>query len=576
MPIQPTYPGVYIEELASGVHTITGVATSITAFIGRAQRGPTDSPVTIFSFGDYERNFGGLWNLSTMSFAVRDFFLNGGSQAIIVRVYSAPTTNGSQNGYASIQLPADTTDLTNILELRASSPGEWGNNLEVAIDYKTRDQNSPSPDQLLFNITISEIVNNSVKTSEKFFNVTLDKSKGGYLPRVLEQNSNLIRVRQQNDDEQGNYILPTTRPLPTADINPQSPPSSPLSPPFSPPIAAEGFFGGDDGANISDEELFQGRIVNGVQEDMQATKKGIYALEQADLFNLLCIPPYTASDPGITLGDTDRPTDVTADLITNAVKYCNYRRAMMIIDSRSTWNDAAGAGKEFSALIYPPSLSDDIRSNAAIFFPRIKQPNILVKNEIEEFVPCGMIAGTFARTDAQRGVWKAPAGIEAGLNGLTEFTVPLTDNENGQLNQIGLNCLRAFPIYGNIIWGARTVDGADQLASDWKYIPVRRTALFIEESLLRGTKWVVFEPNDEPLWGQIRLNIGAFMHDLFRKGAFQGKTPKDAYLVKCDSETTTQNDINSGIVNILVGFAPLKPAEFVMIQIQQLAGQIET
>jgi phage tail sheath protein FI len=152
----------------------------------------------------------------------------------------------------------------------------------------------------------------------------------------------------------------------------------------------------------------------------------------------------------------------------------------------------------------------------------------------------------------------------------------MTDDENGKLNRIGINCLRSFPVYGNVIWGARTMDGADELASDWKYIPVRRTALFIEESLYRGTKWVVFEPNDEPLWSQIRLNIGAFMHDLFRKGAFQGKTPKEAYLVKCDSETTTQNDINSGIVNILVGFAPLKPAEFVIIQIQQLAGQIDT
>jgi len=154
--------------------------------------------------------------------------------------------------------------------------------------------------------------------------------------------------------------------------------------------------------------------------------------------------------------------------------------------------------------------------------------------------------------------------------------VPLTDMENGELNKLGINCLRAFPVYGMLVWGARTLNGADELASEWKYTPVRRTALFIEESLYRGTKWIVFEPNDESLWAQIRLNIGAFMHNLFRQGAFQGKTPSEAYMVKCDKETTTQNDINSGIVNILVGFAPLKPAEFVMIKIQQLAGQIET
>jgi hypothetical protein len=153
--------------------------------------------------------------------------------------------------------------------------------------------------------------------------------------------------------------------------------------------------------------------------------------------------------------------------------------------------------------------------------------------------------------------------------------VKLTDDENGQLNQLGINCLRTFPVAGSVVWGARTLRGADQLADEYKYVSVRRTALFIEESLYRGTQWVVFEPNDEPLWAQIRLNIGAFMHNLFRQGAFQGTTPQDAYFVKCDKETTTQNDIDRGIVNILVGFAPLKPAEFVVIKIQQIAGQIE-
>jgi phage tail sheath protein FI len=152
----------------------------------------------------------------------------------------------------------------------------------------------------------------------------------------------------------------------------------------------------------------------------------------------------------------------------------------------------------------------------------------------------------------------------------------ITDLENSGLNPLGINALRNFPIFSNVCWGARTLDGADQQASEWKYIPVRRTALFIEESLYQALKWVVFEPNDEPLWAQIRLNVGAFMQSLFRQGAFQGRTPREAYFVKCDRETTTQNDINQGIVNIIVGFAPLKPAEFVVIKIQQMAGQIET
>jgi len=189
--------------------------------------------------------------------------------------------------------------------------------------------------------------------------------------------------------------------------------------------------------------------------------------------------------------------------------------------------------------------------------------------------PCGIVAGIYSRTDAQRGVWKAPAGTEASVNGITSLGFNLNDPENGTLNPKAINCLRSFPVYGSVVWGARTLAGNDQRGSEWKYVPVRRLALFIEESLYRGTQWVVFEPNDEPLWSQIRLNVGAFMNDLFRRGAFQGKSPRDAYFVKCDSETTTQNDINRGIVNILVGFAPLKPAEFVILKIQQMAGQLQ-
>jgi uncharacterized protein len=186
------------------------------------------------------------------------------------------------------------------------------------------------------------------------------------------------------------------------------------------------------------------------------------------------------------------------------------------------------------------------------------------------------MAGLYARTDSARGVWKAPAGMEASLANVQKLDYKLSDPENGALNPLAINCLRTFTGYGNVAWGARTLYGEDQRGSEWKYVPIRRLALYLEESLYRGTKWVVFEPNDEPLWAQIRLNIGAFMHSLFRQGAFQGKSPRDAYLVKCDAETTTQDDRNRGMVNILVGFAPLKPAEFVIIKIQQMAGQIQT
>jgi phage tail sheath protein FI len=214
--------------------------------------------------------------------------------------------------------------------------------------------------------------------------------------------------------------------------------------------------------------------------------------------------------------------------------------------------------------------------NAAVYFPRTFVPDALNDGRLRNLAPSGTLAGVYARTDAARGVWKAPAGTETSLRNVRDLAYVLTDPQNGTLNPLGINALRTFPVYGNVSWGARTLDGADQQASEWKYVPVRRFALFLEESLYRGTKWVVFEPNDEPLWAQIRLNVGAFMHNLFRQGAFQGTTPREAYLVKCDKETTTQTDIDNGVVNILVGFAPLKPAEFVIIKIQQLAGQIET
>jgi hypothetical protein len=299
-------------------------------------------------------------------------------------------------------------------------------------------------------------------------------------------------------------------------------------------------------------------------EGSQDNKTGLYALDKADLFNLLCIPPDA------------RDGDTLAAVYQTAMAYCKERRAMLIVDSPATWSAnkdtaAANAKAGLAAL----GLTGEASRNAALYFPRVLETDPLRDGQIDSFVPCGIVAGIMARTDTSRGVWKAPAGLDASINGIQGVNVNLNDAENGMLNPLGINCLRVFPSNGRVVWGARTLRGADQLADEWKYIPVRRTALFIEETLYRGTQWVVFEPNDEPLWAQIRLNIGAFMHNLFRQGAFQGTTPRDAYFVKCDKETTNQTDINSGIVNIVVGFAPLKPAEFVIIKLQQIAGQIE-
>ncbi len=200
----------------------------------------------------------------------------------------------------------------------------------------------------------------------------------------------------------------------------------------------------------------------------------------------------------------------------------------------------------------------------------------MLDGQLDTFVPCGIVAGVMARTDTQRGVWKAPAGLmrrqrHAGFAGQPQRCRKRhAESARDQLPPL-LPRLRAASSGARALCAARI-----NWPTNTNTVPVRRLALYIEESLYRGTQWVVFEPNDEPLWAQIRLNVGAFMHGLFRQGAFQGQTPKDAYFVKCDKETTPQDQINLGIVNIVVGFAPLKPAEFVVIKLQQMAGQIET
>ena len=284
---------------------------------------------------------------------------------------------------------------------------------------------------------------------------------------------------------------------------------------------------------------------------------GFYALDSVDLFNLMVLP-----------ADQDIDENEYLQLMGPASIYCKNKRAFLLIDAPQSWND--GDRPVATSIEVNQLRSLVVKDHSAVFYPRVQYSDRGMKKYIG---PSGLIAGLMARIDSTRGVWKAPAGIEADLRGVLDLEVNLTDKENGVLNKLGANCIRKFP-NGFVNWGARTMDGSDDIGSEWKYIPIRRLALFIEESLYRGTKWVVFEPNDEPLWAKIRLNIGVFMTRLFRQGAFQGSSPNKAFFVKCDGETTTQADINLGIVNIVVGFAPLKPAEFVIIKIQQIAGDL--
>jgi phage tail sheath protein FI len=500
-----TYPGVYIEEVKSQVHTITGVATSVAAFVGWANKGPIDQAALIFSFADFDRLFGGLNKDSYLGYAVQHFFANGGSSAYIVRLEAGATP-------ATVRLKD--SGAVDVLQIDTKNPGAWGRS--ISIDTKAR-----ATDPTRFRIAVSYTDPNGRITTESYENLSMNPANARFVESVVNNASQLIKAT---------VVTPTT-PV-------KSPPTDQTG------TAVNSGTAGEDGTILTvDLPAFKSALTN-------LTNGTDTRLDLVDLFNLFVVP-----------GETDATTINTLEA------YCKTRRALMIVDGAAPDNLGLTTGPT-NTIVSPSG------DNAAIYFPWLSAPDALNEGRPNLFPPSGFVAGVYSRIDASRGVWKAPAGIEAGLTSVTDVDVKLTDAQNGVLNPLGVNCIRSFPIYGIVVWGARTLAGADEIGSEWKYVPVRRMALFLEESLYRGTQWVVFEPNDEPLWSQIRLNLTAFMMSLFRQGAFQGTKPSDAFFVKCDKETTTQDDINKGIVNILVGFAPLKPAEFVVIKLSQIAGQV--
>jgi phage tail sheath protein FI len=516
MPVSVSYPGVYIEEIPSGVRTITGVATSVCAFAGWAQKGPVDRAELVLSWPDFERKFGGLDRRSLMSYSVYHFFNNGGQRAYIVRVVTEDAVNPADDAVAAA------VTLGAIMEVQAANPGAWGNNYAIVITHR-------SDDNSRFRLEVRDVSQNPRGVAvEAFENLSVLSSDSRYVTKVLEAGSALVTARVLDDTSgpPAETVIPASGEIPASAI----------------------LAGGEDGVVLEPNDAdFELAVLP------TGGSGGVYTLDRVDIFNLLCVP-----------GETNRP------MLQSLQGFCRERRAFLIADCEQS---AAVTLVEDGGL---DNLTGADAVNSAFYFPWVKAPDPLQENRPEEFPPCGFIAGLYARTDTNRGVWKAPAGTEASLSGVIGVAVPLTNDENGILNPQAVNCIRKLPVYGTVSWGARTLQGNDERGSEWKYIPVRRTALFIEESLFRGTQWVVFEPNDEPLWAQIRLNVGAFMNTLFRQGAFQGSSPREAYFVKCDKDTTTQSDIDRGVVNILVGFAPLKPAEFVIIKIQQIVGQIPT
>lgn len=727
----PTAPGVHVVEVPSGSRAISGLSTSLTAFVGPALRGPLDQPVTVASWPEYQARFGGLWRGSVAGQAVRHFFLNGGGRALVVRVanqdrlvleatpelravagfaalqvtvagggpvavtitamgadgralkkgdtaYEATVSvpldadpddalagatandvrlvtghgslsdappegthtgtpgpdgsvvveigNGVTEARAEVgvglrlrptpeasRLPAfdrlratvahgagagrfdleisavdaagtvlrqegqgadrpaytaKVTDLdagdpglaqaidaartgtatpialasvvgttpgerppvgstdgdadpagrrelllaTTVLWLRAADAGAWGNRIEAST---STDEAAPGT----FHLTVVELDDaGGVVDTERHHGVSADEDAPRAVGRLLELGSSRVRVEAVTGA--GERLAPL-RAGPTR------------------------FAGGRDGAAPRAADT----------TGAQGASSGLWALTRADVVNLVCVP----------LASWSTGTDLA--VWTTAAEVAERCRAVLLVDPPQEWSTPEAAADQ--ADTFP--LQN--HANAAVYYPRLRIPDPLAEGRPGEFPPCGVVAGVIARTDATRGLWKAPAGVDASLRGVTELAATLDDPRHGDLNRLGVNCLRTFPVYGRVVWGARTLRGSDLQASEWKYLPVRRLALYLEESLRRGTRWAVFEPNGPGLWSQLRLDIGGFLQQLFRQGAFAGSSAAEAYFVKCDSETTTAEDVERGLVNVVVGYAPLSPAEFVTIRLQQLAAQ---
>ena len=642
------HPGVYVQEVPSAVKPIEGVSTSTAGFVGVASKGPVPGftmpfggkpkPPLITSFTEYTRLFGGYRRDSFLTYAVQNFFDNGGKRAYIVRVVVAdhpqgagspppPDTHNAQ--LAAIALnDRETASSANLagsqpsLAVIANSPGAWGNSLGISIQPASVD-----PDN-----HFKLLVLDGGTVVEAYDDLSMDSNADGFVEDAVNGRSSHIMVRAtvpstvtniadarpQADptvglgNGYGTNLVNVTAPASlggqvavTATPNGDVPPTFNLAVSVGPnqvetfnrlsmdpglgnffarkvnsrsqyvKVASVAAF--DTNAGVpSGTQTFaypsSGPVSAGPGADGdpiekgdrhfigdEASGSGLYAFDSVADVNIIAIPGQGS------------------DLINStAMAYCKNRSlqdAFFVADlGVLTTSEAQQPGAvpnvndKNAARDFVKGLSTP-NDYGAIYYPwvRVSDPNGRGRNPTISLPPSGFITGLYARIDNSRGVFKAPAGTETGLAGALGLCADIGDSDQDSMNPIGLNVIRRFPIYGIVSWGTRT------LSTDaaWRYIPVRRMAIFLRASIYHGIQWAVFEPNDEPLWAELRLNIKSFMLTQFRAGAFQGSAPGDAFFVKCDSATTTQTDIDNGVVNILVGFAPLKPAEFVVLKLSQ-------
>ncbi|MEH0830379.1 MULTISPECIES: phage tail sheath family protein [unclassified Micromonospora] len=673
--LMPTYPGVYTKEQPSGARSVAGAATSIALFVGPTRSGIDNRPIRCLNYGDFERNFGGLYAKSSLSYSVLHFFANGGGQAFVLRL---PAKNAKP---AESALLRDATGSEKSITLTALSSGAASSLIFVEVDPFDIGANpfSTNHDKKRFNLTIidaltgraerfsnlttaagntrtADAVVNDPTTGSKLVKLTLDgtdadgpqatgsiykilKPTGGTFGEDVKLRMSVTRRDANGADDSTNSItdlavtvfdkdtIKPTTPLElvtrlVAALNKAirddpgqaaklggavvegavfeggtlmrlklTPPAGvvgsqrihdatvTIKDPSSGKSFSKEYIGTatppETLANPSRYQLGQkygsSQITapqNGLdgdahgQPDSVAFEKAIARLEKSDpFFNLLCLPDLvrpSAAKP------TDPHHENVATVYAEANRVCAKKFAFLLVDPPPDTVDVGSAEAWKTTKFLFSS------SHAGAWFPNVRVDDPLVPGAIMSHPPSGAIAGVIARTDSQVGVWQAPAGTDATLVGVYGPAVELSDEEHGLLNPISLNVIRRFPIYQTVAFGSRTVEGANVLGSQWKYIPVRRTANHILRSLSESLRWAVHKPNGEDLWSQLRVSCTAFMHGLFRQGAFKGTSAREAYFVACDASTTSPGDIEQGIVNIVVGFAPLKPAEFVVITLRQI------
>jgi phage tail sheath protein FI len=539
MSLTTSFPGIYIQELPSNAHTIAAAPTSVTVFVGYVHPFKTAASnfkraLEIFSFSDYERLFGGFYQSgaidATVAYAVNDFFLNGGTDAFVVGLQpqhyfdkDGNTTGPVEAANAVLAKSGGNGIQFNALEPTDSVP------MNVTINNVQADSAS--------HFNIADVIVTYGNQTEVYRKISLDKTNNpqNYLETRINGISALVTVTP-------GATYPTV---------------------FS-------------GSNFTETEKLAATAPSttvGVFDpaDFLSAFQADSSLDKLQVFNLLVVP-------GV----------VNNAVLSEALAFCERKLAFLIMDPPpedvadppTNWiGDFLGnTAGDTDGNIAPQS------SNGALYFPYLKSSNPITGLPSDPagtpftLPPSGFVAGIFARTDTNRGVWKAPAGLETTILDTTGVVDGgrMTDMRQGALNNIGVNCIRSFPGAGTVVFGSRTLVSANTAFQQWKYVPVRRMALFLEQTLKLNLTWVIFEPNDEPLWVAIRVSIESFMLSLFHQGAFAGAKPSDSFQVKCDSSTTTPQDVDNGRVNIVVAFAPLKPAEFVIVKIAQLAGQAQS